>query len=446
MQSTSLTAADSRLNDLVYVCVISTFNLPDYESCMLRRPAYLVLVVSDGAEFRESAERFSNVIQQELEGIHIIRPDARRGFKGTDLAENQRWCTEILKPALDELPAHLPRVCNITGGTKSMTLMLANTSFGWQFMDYKAETQPVLQKIHFNNGQLECLGAEHLRSALPLVVARLYSSKVRQEYKSAVMQHPDSAAASQALWHGLKNGDLALLKLFGNETSGLERVWKYGLHNPDFDRERLCMSSREFIHQDSFSTEQINWLQSWQQLDPAALDILPDPAGGHALCLPGNRLKKRQAGLRRWLSGEWLEQLAESWLKEAGIPAEQIAVNVKVSPGNENNSSTGERESDVLVHYKGTTSVIEVKTDFPPNNENFNDLLRQLASFKERLGRVRQILLIGPQLHQKICNKYDDILLRCKADNILLAHDAQSLCRAVLEGKHADSPNRHLAV
>ena len=57
------------LQSLVYVCVVSGFNLPELESCLARRPAQVLLVVSDG--FQQQAARLNGVLEQLLPGVHV---------------------------------------------------------------------------------------------------------------------------------------------------------------------------------------------------------------------------------------------------------------------------------------------------------------------------------------------------------------------------------------
>ena len=75
------------LNPLVYVCSMSEYNLPEFESCLLRRPEYVVLVVSDFEKIKDAADRFTRVIEARLPGIQVIRPDllSQQSFDGRDL-------------------------------------------------------------------------------------------------------------------------------------------------------------------------------------------------------------------------------------------------------------------------------------------------------------------------------------------------------------------------
>ena len=177
------------------------------------------------------------------------------------------------------------------------------------------------------------------------------------------------------------------------------------------------MSSYEFIQQDEFTYEQLEWLQQWHALAPQSLMF-----SLQSITLPSYRSKD---DFKRWLSGDWLEQLAMHWLTDK-VNAREMVANLKINPLPGEKSSLGERETDIVVHSAGRTTVIEVKTDFAPNGK-IKDLLEQITSLGDRLGRTRKILLIGPQLLHKIEHDLDNIKKRCKADGVNLCYDKQTL-------------------
>ena len=44
-----------------------------------------------------------------------------------------------------------------------------------------------------------------------------------------------------------------------------------------------------------------------------------------------------------------------------------MVANLKINPLQGEKSSLGERETDIVIHSGGRTTVVEVKTDFPPD-------------------------------------------------------------------------------
>lgn len=412
------------LQPMIYVCVASAFNLPELESCLLRRPQYLVLIVSDFQAIKEGALLLAEQIQQLLPGIQIFRPDQELciSFDGRDVAHCLHWADTTLQPYLDTLP-QLPRVCNITGGSKAITMALLNKKMQWQWLDYKADSKQELQRLTFEDGSVVAQHSEPLASARPEVVARLYSSSVIEKAENALVRAQPQATvtAAQNLWNALSCSEEnakhdALLSLFGNQTTGLESVWMYNMHATS-KKQFSTMSSHEFIQQDEFTYEQLAWLQQWHALAPQALMF-----SLQSITLPSYRSKD---DFKRWLSGDWLEQLAMHWLTDK-VNAREMVANLKINPLPGEKSSLGERETDIVVHSAGRTTVIEVKTDFAPNGK-IKDLLEQITSLGDRLGRTRKILLIGPQLLHKIEHDLDNIKKRCKADGVNLCYDKQTL-------------------
>src|SRR5690554_5717607 len=219
-------------NELVYVCSISEYNLPEYESCLKRRPKYLVLVVSNYQRFQEAAERFCQVIADRLPTTRIVRPDDIRSFDGSDLKDFQRWLQEVLHPVLDELDQpdkkHV-RVCNLTGGTKVMALALMSVPWRWHWLEYKADRSEQLQMISYAKSSLQALETCGLPQASPIDVARLYSEQVKKTRANRVFSCRGSSQQAQQLWDGLSKNEPSLLQLFGGKNSGLEKVWVYGL-------------------------------------------------------------------------------------------------------------------------------------------------------------------------------------------------------------------------
>lgn len=411
------------LNDLIYVCVVSDYNLPEFESCMLRKPKHIVLVVSDFPSIQQGAERLQQQLEEQLQGTVIHRPDKiqHQNFNGQSFSSVQAWIKQCLLPYLATLPSY-PKACNITGGTKLSTLALANQNLNWQWLDYKGERHS-LQKLCFNSqGELKLTQEESLNSALPAVVARLHSQTVSEVQPNALVlvQPTNTAAHAQLIWNALSAPDSregeALLDLFGDKQQGLEAVWSYGVLGSKNKKLPLTLAAQELVNLPAFTEAQLEWLQQWQKLAPHSIQLM-----GQEVNLPSRAQKD---DFKRWLSGDWLEQLAHTWLLTKLKP-KTIAVNLKVNPLS-TKSSTGERETDIVVHDKGLTTVIEIKTDLAPN-QKVKGLLQQITSLGRRLGRTRKVLLIGPQLQQKISKQMPEVQLRCQADNVILCRNQQEL-------------------
>src|SRR5690606_3350452 len=114
------------LQPLVYVCVVSGFNLPELESCLARRPTHVLLIVSDS--FQRQADRLRGVLERLLPEVqvHILSRDTTgEALQGDSVLENQRWVRHVLLPLLNRPPLNaMPQALNFTGGTKAMAAML----------------------------------------------------------------------------------------------------------------------------------------------------------------------------------------------------------------------------------------------------------------------------------------------------------------------------------
>lgn len=413
---------------MVYTCVISRFNVAEYESILKRRPSHLVLVVSE--KMKDSAKLFSDTVKKSLPDIHIFEPsDDQWPLGGTDFQEGELWVKNVLQPKLQRYAQGRKLVCNFTGGTKAMTLSLTKPELGWHWLEYKAEgPEQALQILHWQAGQLQFSHTESLQDAPVREVAQLFSVAVEEVAPNPLSKHPAADEQAEALWQALSAPNTvagqALLRLFGDQQSGFAQVWVHGRNNKKYDKKRLTMPLNQWLGSvNKVGKAELEWLQQWQQLAAGALKL-----EGANITFAGNKNSKDP--FRRWLSGDWLELLVAHWLLQGGLAEQQLVRNVLSNPSNEKNISLGGRESDVLLHHKGSSYMIEIKANLP-SRSGIKETLQQISSFGERAGRTNKILFIGPQLLQKLSANLDEIKVRCKADKIMLCTNKAELYEAV---------------
>lgn len=409
---------------LLYVCVISTFNIPEFESCLLHKPSNVFLIVSNDTKIKSSATRFARELQKILPETSILRSDKLADFNGASFADTAKWVNNYLLPELNKYS--MPRACNITGGTKAITLVLSNFELKWNWLDYKGEGEKGLQVLKFNQDKNLYLADKitSLPTASPLSVAGLSNESV-EELKPNPLSNKGSYLA-QKTWEALRDKDEALLGLFGDATHGLARIWAYGRNNKSFNKKQLSLTAQDFLLKDEFSSQELAWLKAWSELAPESLSF-----SNTSITLPGNRSSN---SLRRWISGDWLELLVMDWLA-VKIPNQHFVANLKINPleqAKQTATSLGEREADLVIHFREQTSVIEIKTNLPPNG-SIRDLLQQITSLRNRLGRTNKILFIGPQLWNYILDKndLDKVELRAEADGVQLAYDQETLFKSL---------------
>ncbi|WP_296271862.1 hypothetical protein [Pseudomonas sp. UBA6323] len=417
------------LHSLVYVCVVSGFNLPELESCLARRPAQVLLVVSDA--FQQQAARLNGVLEQLLPGVQVrILSHATTGvaLQGDEVLENQQWVQQVLLPCLNQPPLNaLPRALNFTGGTKAMAAVLLH-AHAWGFLDYKALNHDALQVLEpVGDGRtFAAAPAVALPAVLPQFVAALHADQVSSDPPNRILdQQPEaSLALARDIWQAQEHGCPHLRALFQH----LERLWVLEHDNPTYRTRRLRLDWAEFLQgPEQPAAGLLRWLERFRALDPSALDW-----NDQRIELPGNRPDKTHRALRQWISGLWLEQLAYHWLLEADIAPDAIARNLKCG---QRQDSASQRELDLLVHRQGKTRLVEIKAGYPPGLSP-GTLESQLSSIGSRFGRTEKALLLGPQPRQLLMEgkRWDTFALRCEASGICLLHSRAMLVAFICNG------------
>ncbi len=425
------------LKPLAYVCMVSNFNLPELEACLARRPSDVLLVVSDSAPFADAALRLQQRLQQDLPGstVHVLhRSSTQHSLGGDDLLEAQQWFRQVLQPQLEQLAAAgKPAALNFTGGTKAMAFALLQ-GYAWQFADYRAqgrrELQVIAQRFDAQRQALDfvALPSLPLPDVSPLQVAQLHANDVHAApLNTLIVEQPQATAQlAQDIWAALSTQEPALLQLLGS----LETLWSHALAHADYRHNQITLPWQTFLGAASPPAAQLRWLRRLHELAPQQLHW-----DERSITLPGNHARKQSRALRDWVSGAWLEQLAHQWLMDAGVPAKAVACNLK--SGLVADNSNAEREADLLVHYRGTTCLIEAKADLPPGGKPA-ELERQVSSLGDRFGKTRKLLLAGPQLQDRLRqgNRWCNFELRCKASGVTLCTDRQSLLNKVIGTPH----------
>jgi hypothetical protein len=417
------------LNPLVYVCVMSNFNLPEWEACLLRRPTDVVLVVSSFELAQKGAEHMAALLEAYLPGVVVHRPESpAQPLAGDDALAAQAWLNQVLVPYL-ERPALTgkPRWLNMTGGTKSMLLALL-TTVRWAQLDYTPANSGQVRAIGLDQAPLAPLedkGSENLPAASAKQIARLYNDSVTFESPNPFTQRPYSRELAGCIYQGLANQDAGLAALF----AALQRLWREGSDEERWKQKELTLSWPEFLEGESRpSAALMAWLETVEMLAPECWSVSES-----GICLPGN--KRRGKGnrmhwaLKDWLTSDWWEQLAHEWLLEAGLPPSAIACNVH--GGDQEQGSSSQREADLLVHFRGRTTVVEVKVQ-PAPGQAPKEMENQVSSLVDRFGRTQKALLVSPLVQRRLKERqWEDFAARCRANNVALCESRESLLKAV---------------
>ena len=405
----------------IYVCVVSEFNLPEYEACLTLRPQHLVLVVSSFPKLRKASERLVNVLREGLPNTTIHRPDEQQQFDGENILELQTWIAEALRPCIAAIKAgshkDLTLVFNATGGTKAIGMGLL-TRMPWDEVHYKGITGSHLQRLALINNEWVSRGEPlPMKTAAPLDIAHLYADKVEQQSIGLEGQEQHAELAQQ-LWQALDEQEAAIEALFG----WLDELWSQGRDNPEYKQNQLKLTLPEALQ----TPQVVAWIERLSSLDANSFDL-----NGQQLSLPGNNPKKSRKAVRKWISGDWLEQLTHHWLLGAGVLAEEMARGVVVNP-EQKQSSDGNREADVFVHLKGRSYLIEIKADVPPETPE-KSIEQQLESMGDRFGKTTKILMVGPHFRRTLEEKgrWDIFKAKLAANGTRLCDSRASLLKAL---------------
>lgn len=421
------------LNPLVYVCVMSNFNLPEWEACLARCPSDVVLLVSDDFEAaQKGAEHMQTLLYERLPGVRVYRPwHEAHPLQGDDALAAQIWLQQVLMPCL-ERPELIgkPRVLNMTGGTKSMQLALL-TTIRWDQLDYTPYRSSKVQAIGLAApplGTLSDLGSDALQPASAEEVARLYNDSVTFDPPNLLWNRSCSLELAERIYQGLADEDAALTKMF----AALSRLWVDGSAEKAWQQPALNLGWEEFLGSgvSQPDSELLVWLEAVARLAPECWSI-----SDSGICLPGSlpdsKMKKHtiQYALRRWLQSDWWEGLAHAWLLKEGVPERAVACNVRA--GEEARKSSTQREADLLIHHRGRTTVVEVKVLQAPGQAP-KEMENQVSALAERFGRTDKVLLVSPLVKRSLKERqWEDFTARCRANKVSLCDDRASLLQAV---------------
>jgi hypothetical protein len=410
----------------IYVCIVSEFNLAELEACLTLYPQHLVLVVSSFDKAVKAAERLQCVLKERLPAMQIHRPDQQRTFGGEDLLELQTWIASTLRPCIDAIRADssqatghepLPMVLNATGGTKAMSMVLL-TRLPLDEVHYKGMRDKQLQRLRLVNNEWVSRGQpEPLNTALPLDVANLYADKVEVQPLKLANAGLHSGLAED-IWSALVAKETGIELLFG----WLDDIWSKGRANPDYKQDVLTLHLPVLMQ----TPPVYAWIDRL-----AALDTSCFVRQGQQLQMPGNKPKGVRDAVRKWISGDWLEQLTHQWLLEAGVGASEMARGVVVNP-QQQKSSDGDREADLFVHHKGRSYLIEIKADLPPETPE-KSIDQQLDSMGDRFGKTTKVLMVGPHFRATLESRkrWDKFATKLAINDTCLCDSRESLLKAL---------------
>lgn len=404
-----------------YFIILSEHNIAEYRACLHLQPQNVHLIVTDWVAGKNAHTRFKNTLEQseQFHGkIHEIGFQSGSELIGERAEEIQSWLDSVFKAYCTEHRIANNAILNITGGTKILSQLLAAQTGIWQELHYQA-FQRSSNQIHIdrlNPDNLAFLDEIVLPNRFSLRDGlKLYADEIKKHSPNPIIEHPDSLPLAQMRFDAQsmeqpKNGNL-----FPAIVSVLEEAWK---NHPEGQEEILL---------------------EWQKFEPARPDELKpflerlinliDLQGRirldeKGLILPVKYNKKTLNYWRKWISGDWFEQLIYTWFKENGVKDEELETGLQLIRG----ESQG-NETDILLFHKNQLIFCELKSDLSSKSK-LADPLRQVIDQSLDMGKVRRVLILSPVIKDNAKpQQWTEFERNCAAKNIqiIIACDKEAL-------------------
>ncbi|HMU87822.1 MAG TPA: hypothetical protein PKC11_09385 [Agitococcus sp.] len=403
----------------LYVLIVSDHNLAELRACLYFKPRYIWLVASQ--RMQEPAKRLLKVLQAQCPSaqLDILRAMPDIPFEGNTLEETAAWIKQVFAPKINQFNNAIQQQCvlNMTGGTKTLSYLLTR-AYEWLEIHY----QPFGNKVPLERF---CLSAQGLNilpnidlanvTISPKDNALLYMDFVRSHTPNPIRKHSNSLTV--ALSRLAQNQEWITL------TKALEQGWSKN-------------ESGNFV---SVAIDAENTSTLLAQIK-ALNGLFNNSQHPQPLTLQNNTLSmpsfshKPYEKWRKWVSGDWYEQLIEHWLTtEYHIKPEYILTNVQLS----NKTDPQGQESDTLLQFNNKLYVIEIKADIP-KYKTLGEMENQLTSLSGQLGKVENVLIVSPMLKDRYSNEqWLNFELRCKNKNVKLVVVAtKQYLGVILNGHH----------
>jgi hypothetical protein len=373
-----------------YVLLVSDHNLAEYRACLRFKPAHISLIVTQRMDV--VAQRLERVLRQALPDSQVERIGSTVQIKldGERAETTMHWIERCFQP--HSAAWHEQRVAfNMTGGTKLLSVLLGR-AYPWQEVHYQPH-QPNQARLWMDcfvpdqTGQLQVSTPIELTDIQPSLasVVELYVQPPKVHTANPIFLQSDSQALAllrlQAQQLDAPNDD----NLWPVLTPILNRIWY----------EQAATGKTIGVAWSEFAVAQAAlriWFKRLNRLLPTNTPAVTwDDQQVFFPTVSNKQLKD----WRRWISGDWYEQLIAAWLLESGVPAHFLQAGVQIIP----DQSQG-RESDLLLMHKHQLHVIEIKSDLPPNTA-LSALEAQVSSSAQSLGKIIKVLVVSPAIRAK---------------------------------------------
>lgn len=405
-----------------YFIILSEHNIAEYRACLHLQPQNVHLIVTDWVAGKNAHTRFKNTLEQseQFHGkIHELGLQSGGKLFGERTEEIQNWLKTVFKAYCAEHRIANNAILNITGGTKILSQMLAAQTGIWQELHYQAfqrsSNQIYIDRLNPDNlaflGEIVLPNRFSLRDSL-----KLYADKIKKHSPNPIAKHPDSLPLAQMRFAAQSMKQPENGNLFPAVMPVLENAWTQEDHQ----------GQKEILLEwQAFGLAQPDELKPFLEKLINLIDlqgqIRLDEKG---LILPVKYNKKTLNYWRKWISGDWFEQLICTWFKENGIKDEELETGLQLIRG----ESQG-NETDILLFRKNQLIFCELKSDLSSESK-LADPLRQVIDQSHNMGKVRRVLILSPVIKNNAKpQQWMEFERNCAAKNIqiIIADDKESL-------------------
>jgi len=407
-----------------YFIILSEHNIAEYRACLHLQPQNVHLIVTDWVAGKNAHTRFKNTLEQseQFHGkIHELGLQSGGKLFGERTKEIQMWLDTVFKAYCAEHHIANNAILNITGGTKILSQMLAAQTGIWQELHYQA-FQRSSNQIHIdrlNPDNLAFLDEIVLPNRFSLRDGlKLYADEIGEHSPNPIIKHPDSLPLAQMRFAAQSMKQPENGNLFPAVMPVLENAWtqKYPKDQKEILLEWQAFGLAQPDKLKPFLERLINLIDPQDQirLDEKGL-ILP---------VKYKKNKTQTHYWKKWISGDWFEQLIYTWFKENGVKDEELETGLQLIQG----ESKG-NETDILLFRKNQLIFCELKSDLSSESK-LADPLRQVIDQSLNMGKVRRVLILSPVIKNNAKpQQWTAFERNCAAKNIqiIIAVNKESL-------------------
>lgn len=407
-----------------YFIILSEHNIAEYRACLHLQPQNVHLIVTDWVAGKNAHTRFKNTLEQSEQfhsKIHELGFQSGGKLFGERTKEIQSWLQTVFKAYCAEHHIANNAILNITGGTKILSQLLAAQPGIWQELHYQAfqrdSNQIRIDRLNPDNlaflDEIVLSNQFSLRDGL-----KLYADEIGEHSPNPIIKHPDSLPLAQMRFAAQNMKQPENGNLFPAVMPVLENAWtqKYPKDQKEILLEWQAFGLAQPDELKPFLERLINLIDPQDQirLDEKGL-ILP---------IKYKKNKTQTHYWKKWISGDWFEQLIYTWLKENGVKDEELETGLQLIQG----ESKG-NETDILLFRKNQLIFCELKSDLSSESK-LADPLRQVIDQSLNMGKVRRVLILSPVIKNNAKpQQWTAFERNCAAKNIqiIIAVNKESL-------------------